>query len=148
MRTVAVQGRHRGVPAVPGLLHNGWVMVAPDYVGMGTKGPTPYLIGTGEPYSSLAAARAAHQLPGLSLSDDTVVWGHSQGSHAALWTGHFAARYAPQLKVDGVAALAPVTALVPLAERVQHAAYKTPSGREAEKGCRRVRDVDRAAVLH
>ena len=42
-------------------------MVAPDYVGMGTKGPTPYLIGIGEPYSSLDAARAAHQLPGLSL---------------------------------------------------------------------------------
>ena len=31
-----------GVPAVPEALDNGWVMVAPDYVGMGTEGPTPY----------------------------------------------------------------------------------------------------------
>jgi acetyl esterase/lipase len=100
-------------------------MVAPDYVGMGTKGPTPYLIGTGQAYSALDAARAAHQLKGLSLSNQTVVWGHSQGGNAALWTGHLARSYAPQLKIDGVAALAPATDLVPLAERVQTAAAGT-----------------------
>jgi uncharacterized membrane protein HdeD (DUF308 family)/acetyl esterase/lipase len=114
-----------GVPSVPEALDHGWVIIAPDYVGMGTKGPTPYLIGTGEAYSSLDAARAAHQLPGLSLSEQTVVWGHSQGGNAALWTGHLAAGYAPQLKIDGVAALAPATDLIPLAERVQSAAAGT-----------------------
>jgi len=114
-----------GVPAIPEALANGWVMVAPDYVGMGTKGPTPYLIGTGQAYSSLDAARAAHQLKGLSLSDQTVVWGHSQGGNAALWTGHLAASYAPQLKIDGVAALAPATDLIALAESVQHVAAGT-----------------------
>jgi pimeloyl-ACP methyl ester carboxylesterase len=100
-------------------------MVAPDYVGMGTTGPTPYLIGTGEAYSALDAARAAHQLSGLSLSDQTVVWGHSQGGGAALWTGHLAASYAPSLKLDGVAALARATDLIPLARSVEHAAAGT-----------------------
>jgi pimeloyl-ACP methyl ester carboxylesterase len=108
------------VPAVPDAVNRGWVMVAPDYVGMGTAGPTPYLIGTGEAYPSLDAVRAAQHLSGLSLSDQTVVWGHSQGGHAALWTGKLAASYAPELKILGVAALAPATDLVPLATRVQH----------------------------
>jgi acetyl esterase/lipase len=114
-----------GVPAVPQVLARGWVMVAPDYVGMGTKGPTPYLIGTGQAYSALDAARAAHRLEELSLSNQTVVWGHSQGGNAALWTGHLAPSYAPQLKIVGVAALSPATDLVPLAESVQHAAAGT-----------------------
>jgi hypothetical protein len=74
-----------GVPALPQGLAHGWVMVAPDYVGMGTQGVAPYLIGTGEAYSSLDAVRAAHHLSALSLTDQTVVWGHSQGGHAALW---------------------------------------------------------------
>jgi uncharacterized membrane protein HdeD (DUF308 family)/acetyl esterase/lipase len=114
-----------GVPSVPEALAHGWVMVAPDYVGMGTKGPTPYLIGTGQAYSALDAARAAHHLSGLTLSNQTVVWGHSQGGNAALWTGHLAPSYAPQLKIDGVAALAPASDLIPLAKSVEHAAAGT-----------------------
>lgn len=73
-----------GVPSVPEALDNGWVIVAPDYVGMGTEGPTPYLIGRGQAYSALDAARAAKKLEDVSLSDQTVVWGHSQGGNAAL----------------------------------------------------------------
>lgn len=107
------------VPGVPGVLERGWVMVAPDYVGLGTAGPTPYLIGAGEAYSALDAVRAARQFKGVSLSNQIVVWGHSQGGHAALWTGNLASRYAPGLKIDGVAALAPATDLVPLGERMQ-----------------------------
>jgi pimeloyl-ACP methyl ester carboxylesterase len=36
-----------------------------------------------------------------------VVWGHSQGGHAALWTGIVGPRYAPDLEIRGVAAIAP-----------------------------------------
>jgi pimeloyl-ACP methyl ester carboxylesterase len=114
-----------GVPAVPQALEHGWVMVAPDYVGMGTEGPTPYLIGTGQAYSALDAVRAAHQLSELSLSNQTVVWGHSQGGNAALWTGNLAPSYAPDLQIAGVAALSPATDLVPLAQSVQGAAAGT-----------------------
>jgi acetyl esterase/lipase len=42
------------------------------------------------------------------------VWGHSQGGHAALFTGALAASYAPDLKLVGVAAAAPATNLVEL----------------------------------
>lgn len=110
----------QNVPAVPEALDNGWVMVATDYAGMGTEGVSPYLIGRGQAYSALDAVRAAQQLPEVSLSDHTVVWGHSQGGHAALWTGMVAGDYAPRLTIDGVAALAPATDLVTLAQDVQH----------------------------
>jgi len=36
-----------------------------------------------------------------------VVWGHSQGGHAALWTGIVGPRYAPDLEILGVATIAP-----------------------------------------
>src|SRR5881227_1551061 len=36
-----------------------------------------------------------------------VVWGYSQGGHAALWTGIVGPRYAPDLEILGVAAIAP-----------------------------------------
>jgi acetyl esterase/lipase len=55
----------------------------------------------------------------------TVIWGHSQGGNAALWSGHLAASYAPGLTIDGVAGQAPATDLVSLAERVQTAAAGT-----------------------
>ena len=43
----------------------------------------------------------------LVLSERVVVWGYSQGGHAALWTGIIGPRYAPELKVLGIAAIAP-----------------------------------------
>ncbi|PYL64713.1 MAG: hypothetical protein DMF20_10090 [Verrucomicrobia bacterium] len=36
-----------------------------------------------------------------------VVWGHSQGGHVALWTGIIGPRYAPDLEIRGVVAIAP-----------------------------------------
>lgn len=90
---------------------HGWVLVATDYVGLGTEGPHPYLIGQGEGRSALDAIRAVHQLKGLTLADRTVVWGHSQGGHAALWTGGLAPSYAPELDIAGVASLAPASDL-------------------------------------
>jgi acetyl esterase/lipase len=61
----------------------------------------------------------------VSLANQTVVWGHSQGGNAALWTGVLADDYAPDLTIDGVAALAPASDLVPLAQRVQGKAAGT-----------------------
>jgi uncharacterized membrane protein HdeD (DUF308 family)/acetyl esterase/lipase len=93
------------------VLAQGWALVAPDYTGLGTAGPHPYLIGQGEGRSVLDAVRAAHQLDGPTLTDQTVVWGHSQGGHAALWAGMLAPTYAPDLRIDGVAAAAPASNL-------------------------------------
>ncbi|KRC60994.1 hypothetical protein ASE14_08570 [Agromyces sp. Root81] len=89
----------------------GWAIVATDYTGLGTDGSEPYLIGQGEARSVLDSVRAAQQLAAADLADETVVWGHSQGGHAALWTGGLAPEYAPELDLVGVAAMAPASNL-------------------------------------
>lgn len=90
-------------------LQQGRVLVGPDYPGMGTPGPQGYLVGENEGRSSLDAVRAAQQLTNLELSNRVVAWGHSQGGHAALWTGMMAVEYAPELDLLGVAAASPAT---------------------------------------
>jgi len=99
------------LPALDRIAGSGWVLVAPDYVGLGTAAPHPYLVGPPVARSVLDAVRAARKLPDISLSDRTVVWGHSQGGGAALWTGGIAASYAPDVPLAGVAALAPASDL-------------------------------------
>jgi uncharacterized membrane protein HdeD (DUF308 family)/alpha-beta hydrolase superfamily lysophospholipase len=99
------------LPALDQVMTNKWVLVATDYVGLGTKGPHPYLIGDPEARSVLDSIRAARQLPGLNLQKRTIVWGHSQGGGAALWTGILEPSYAPDDDVIGVAALSPASEL-------------------------------------
>jgi alpha-beta hydrolase superfamily lysophospholipase len=113
------------VPALRELIDSGWVYVATDYVGLGTSGPHPYLIGEGEARSALDSIRALRQMEGLQVGDDTVVWGHSQGGHAALWTGIVAPRYAPEVNILGVVAVAPASDLPSLIDAIQ----ATPVGR-------------------
>jgi pimeloyl-ACP methyl ester carboxylesterase len=108
------------IPGLDRVIGRGWVLVATDYVGLGTAGPHPYLIGQGEARSVLDSVRAARQLPDLELSHETVVWGHSQGGHAALWVGMLAPTYAPDVNVVGVAALAPAGDLHALVDTIRH----------------------------
>lgn len=97
------------VPGLTALLDEGWVYVASDYAGLTTPGPHPYLIGDGEARSVLDAVRAAHDLTELTLSLETVIWGYSQGGHAALWSAIQARSYAPELQLKGIAAIAPAS---------------------------------------
>ena len=85
----------------------GWVVVATDYSFAEKGGPHPYLIGEGEARAALDSVRAARQMLELTLDKRIVVWGYSQGGHAALWTGIVGPRYAPDLEILGVAAIAP-----------------------------------------
>ena len=101
------------------VLAHGWALVATDYVGLGTDGPHPYLVGQGEARSVLDAVRAARELDGPTLGEQTVVWGHSQGGHAALWTGAVAPEYAPDVPLAGVAALAPASDLTGLVSHLE-----------------------------
>lgn len=94
------------------IIEQGWTLVATDYIGLGAQGPHPYLIGQGSARAVLDAARAAQQMDALDLDGRNVVWGHSQGGGAALWTGVLAPTYAPDVDVLGVAALAPASDLV------------------------------------
>jgi acetyl esterase/lipase len=88
--------------------------VATDYIGLGTKGPHNYLVGQPAGRAVLDAVRAAHDLDEVTLGERTVVWGHSQGGHAALWAGILAEDYAPDDGVVGVAAMAPASDLTGL----------------------------------
>lgn len=99
------------IPGLRDMLALGYAVVATDYPGLGTAGPHPYLIGESEARSVLDAVRAARLLPPANAGSNFVVWGHSQGGHAALYTGLLASRYAPDLSLLGVAAAAPATEL-------------------------------------
>jgi pimeloyl-ACP methyl ester carboxylesterase len=85
----------------------GWVVVATDYSFAEKGGPHPYMIGEGEARAALDSVRAARQMSELTLDKRMVTWGYSQGGHAALWTGIVGPRYAPDLEILGVAAIAP-----------------------------------------
>ncbi len=96
-----------GIPALSGAIGRGWAIVATDYAFAEQDGPHPYLIGEAQARSVLDALRAARTLTDVELGVNTVVWGHSQGGHAALWTGAVVADYAPDIRLSGIAAIAP-----------------------------------------
>ena len=98
------------------MLNEGYIVVATDYPGLGTDGVHPYLIGESAGRAVLDSVRAAQHLSKNTASNRFAVWGHSEGGHAALFTGELAARYAPDLTLVGVAAAAPATYLVDLFE--------------------------------
>jgi acetyl esterase/lipase len=108
------------------MLARGYVVAATDYPGLGTPGVHPYLIGESEGRAVLDSVRAVRDLPDSGASGRFAVWGHSQGGHAALYTGEIAARYAPDLKLVGVAAAAPATNLIELFD----ADKSSPTGKE------------------
>jgi pimeloyl-ACP methyl ester carboxylesterase len=60
------------------------------------------------------SVRVAGSLSGAGGGTRFVVWGHSQGGQAALFTGMIAKTYAPELTLLGVAAAAPATDLATL----------------------------------
>jgi pimeloyl-ACP methyl ester carboxylesterase len=97
----------KGVPERDRMVMAGWVVVATDYSFAEKGGPHPYLIGEGEARATLDSVRAAQQISELTLDKRVVVWGYSQGGHAALWTGIVGPRYAPDLKILGIVAIAP-----------------------------------------
>jgi pimeloyl-ACP methyl ester carboxylesterase len=85
----------------------GWVVTATDYVGLGTPGPELYLVKEAEVRDVVNSVRAARNLTDTQAGADYVVWGHSQGGHSSLWSGHLAPELAPELNLLGVAAAAP-----------------------------------------
>lgn len=96
--------------AESGLLAAGYAVLAVDLPGLGTSGPSSYLLGTDEGRAVLDAVRAVSQVPGVRVGR-TVLWGYDQGGHAVLWADQIAARYAPDVRLAGVVAVAPATDL-------------------------------------
>ena len=100
------------IPALARYLTAGYVVSAADYQGLGVAdGVHPYLLGSSEGRAVLDATRATYQLNGLHASNKVVIYGHSQGGHAALFAAEMAPSYAPSLHVIGVVAAAPATGL-------------------------------------
>jgi pimeloyl-ACP methyl ester carboxylesterase len=108
------------------MLEKGYVVTATDYPGLGTEGIHPYLIGESEGRAVLDSVRAARDMPDSRATDRFAVWGHSQGGQAALYAGEVAARYAPELKLVGVATAAPATYLIELLDTDKN----SPSGKD------------------
>jgi acetyl esterase/lipase len=95
-------------------IEHGYVVAATDYPGLGTPETHPYLVGDSEARAVIDSVRVASTMPGAGRGKRFVVWGHSQGGQASLFTGIIAQTYAPELTLLGVAAAAPATDLVTL----------------------------------
>lgn len=95
------------VPFLSAFIKSGYAVVAPDYEGLGTPGIHPYLIGSSEGRSVLDSIRMAKNFDKIKVSGDSVVVGHSQGGHAALFAGQLRSVYAPDVSLAGIVALAP-----------------------------------------
>lgn len=97
------------------MMRLGWVVASTDYVGLGTPGPNQYLIAQSEVRDVVNAVRAARNVPEADAGTRYATWGHSQGGHSSVWTGHLGTEYAPELELVGVAAAAPALNLPEIA---------------------------------
>ena len=106
------------------LLDAGYVVVATDYEGLGTPGRHPFIVGESEARGVLDMVRAARNLAEAHASDRYLVWGHSQGGHAAMFALHIADTWAPELHLVGVVAGAPPSQLSLIYQALQTSPFK------------------------
>lgn len=106
------------------LLDRGYLVTATDYEGLGTPGRHPYVVGDSEARGVLDIVRAARHIPDLHASDRYVVWGHSQGGHAAMFSLHIAQQWAPELDLLGVVAGAPPSQFLFLNQALQQSPFR------------------------
>ncbi|WP_240670576.1 alpha/beta fold hydrolase [Actinoplanes solisilvae] len=94
--------------AIAVLLQRGWTVAAPDYPGLGTALPHPYLVGASAARSMIDSAKSARNLD-ATLGTQYVIDGHSQGGQGALFANELAPTYDGALVLRGTAAIAPVS---------------------------------------
>lgn len=96
--------------AIYRLLSAGIAVVVTDYVGLGTTDRLhTYVNRLDQGHALLDAARAAHRLPGASITPDsrTGLYGYSQGGGASASAAELQPSYAPDVKLAGTYAGAP-----------------------------------------
>lgn len=93
------------------LVQQGYVVAAADYIGLGTPGDHAIYVATPAAQALLDVVRAARALPAAHAGSEVIIWGYSQGGQAALAAGVMTDGYAPELKVRGVVAMAPLADL-------------------------------------
>lgn len=114
-----------GLGLAQSFLERGMVVVATDYEGLGTPGRHPYLVGQSEGRGVLDIVRAARALGDrVGASNRVIIWGHSQGGHAALFANQIARAWAPELDVLGTVAGAPPSQLSLLATALRDSPYR------------------------
>jgi len=114
-------------------MNRGWVVAATDYQPNDT-----YIMGRVAGANVIDIGRAAAQLMTREFRTpdttgyDSIMWGHSQGGHAALWAGQLLESYvaattpagdAPVLRLRGVAAEAPASNLIAEPDQQPGVAY-------------------------
>jgi alpha-beta hydrolase superfamily lysophospholipase len=104
----------------------GFAVTMTDYRGLGTPGPSPYLVGEDEARNVLDSIRAIRRFPEATTSDQTLVWGQSQGGHSAAFTGQLAERYAPELRILGIVLGAPAAELGLLSDEIARVTTRSP----------------------
>lgn len=85
---------------------DGWLVVMPDFPGLGTPGVHAWTYSTDEGHSMLDATRAVRNLDGPVGTKNALV-GHSQGGHAALSAQSYAADYGADGTIDTVLVMNP-----------------------------------------
>lgn len=113
------------------LLAAGYVIVAPDYEGLGTPGIHPYLNLASEAKSALAAVQAAKDHYGAQLNGEWMSAGQSQGGQASLGTAEYANADATY---KGAVAGAPASSLGKIILEVAPAALAAIELKEVAKG--------------
>ena len=106
-------------------LKAGYAIANTDYEGLGTPGVHPYLVGKSAGRGVVDIVRASRQLDGR-LAKRYLIAGHSQGGHAALFAAAIGPKWAPELRLRGVAAYAPASHLGLLSRALP--GFTTPSG--------------------
>jgi dienelactone hydrolase len=116
------------VPQLNTWLRKGYAIARTDYPGLGTPGIHPYLIGHSEGRGVIDIVRAARKL-NPSVGKSWIAAGHSQGGHAVLFAAADGPKWAPELRLRGVAAFAPASHLGTQARAI--GALTAPSGLSA-----------------
>lgn len=109
----SVLGLGQTAELIESLLDEGYVVVAPNYEGLGAPGNHPFLNLRSEAFSITDAVVAARKYLkdqlGKKVSDQWASIGHSQGGHAVLGAAQYASR--AQLNYKGTVAIAPASNL-------------------------------------
>ena len=96
-----------GVPFLGDWLNKGYVVVAPDYAGLGTNVVHHYLVGEEAARDVFNLVRAARSINATQAGNDLAVMGWSQGGQAALFSGELGRVYAPETRLHAIVGMAP-----------------------------------------
>lgn len=118
-------------PLAKSLLAAGYVIIAPDYEGMGTAGIHPYLHLESEAKSAISAVQAAQDHYGNALNKSWMSVGQSQGGQGSLGTAQYANNDKNYL---GAVAGAPASSLDKIIFQVAPVALLDAENKELEAG--------------